>query len=99
LHALARLEWSSPILAACATKAAYARSRHAHLSQIFESEFGVIRRDVFHDVAELEAAIAEWIAHRNQQQKPFTWTAKAKPLLASRCRAKKAAAIVKAGRK
>jgi hypothetical protein len=27
-----------------------------------------------------EAAIDEWIAHRNQQQKPFTWTAKAKPI-------------------
>src|ERR1700730_14002594 len=56
------------------------------LSQTFESEFGVIRRDVFHVVAELEVAIDEWIAHRNQQQKPFTWTAKAKPILASRCR-------------
>jgi hypothetical protein len=60
----------------------------------------VIRRDVFHDVAGLEVAIDEWIAHRNQQQKPFTWTAKAKPILASRCAGpKKAPAIVKAGRK
>ena len=35
--------------------------------------------------------------HRNQNPKPFTWTAKAKPILASHRRAKKAMAIVKAG--
>jgi hypothetical protein len=71
------------------------RIRHAHLlfcHKHLKSEFGEIRRDVFHDVAEPDAAIDEWIA-------PFTWTAKAKPILASRCRAKKAPAIVKAGRK
>src|SRR6202045_2038798 len=56
-----------------------------------------IRRGIFHNVAELEAAIGEWIEHRNQNPKPFTWTAKAKPILASHRRAKKAMAIVKAG--
>ena len=56
-----------------------------------------IRRGVFHNVAELEAAIHEWIDHRNQDPKPFTWTAKAKPILAAHRRAKKALAIVKAG--
>ena len=49
-----------------------------------------IRRGIFHNVAELEAAIDEWIEHRNQNPKPFTWTAKAKPILASHRRAKKA---------
>jgi transposase len=58
-----------------------------------------IRRGIFHNVAELEAAIDEWIEHRNQTPKPFTWTAKAKPILASHRRAKKAMAIVKAGSK
>jgi transposase/DNA-binding XRE family transcriptional regulator len=33
-----------------------------------------IRRGIFHDVAELKAAIDEWIEHRNQNPKPFTWT-------------------------
>ncbi|HEV2042656.1 MAG TPA: IS630 family transposase, partial [Casimicrobiaceae bacterium] len=56
-----------------------------------------IRRGIFYNVAELEAAIDEWIEHRNQNPKPFTWTAKAKPILASHRRAKKAMAIVKAG--
>jgi hypothetical protein len=32
---------------------------------------------------ELEAEIHEWIEHRNQDPKPFKWTAKAKPILAS----------------
>jgi transposase len=41
-----------------------------------------IRRGIFHDVAELKAAINEWIEHRNQDPKPFTWTATAKSALA-----------------
>jgi hypothetical protein len=49
-----------------------------------------IRRGVFHNVTELENAIHEWIEHRNQDPKPFTWTAKAKPILASHRRAQKA---------
>jgi hypothetical protein len=56
-----------------------------------------IRRGVFHNVTELENAIHEWIEHRNQYPKPFTWTAKAKPILASHRRAQKALAIVNAG--
>jgi len=56
-----------------------------------------IRRGVFHNVTELENAIHEWIEHRNQDPKPFTWTAKAKPILASHRRAQKALAIVNAG--
>ena len=56
-----------------------------------------IRRGIFHDVAELETAIHQWIEHRNQDPKPFTWTAKAKPILASHRRAKKALASVNEG--
>src|SRR5437899_3053347 len=36
-----------------------------------------IRRGVFHSVPELEAAIIEWINHRNAHPKPFIWTATA----------------------
>jgi hypothetical protein len=56
-----------------------------------------IRRAIFHNVMELEAAIHAWIEHRNPNPKPITWTAKAKPILASHRRAQKALAIVKAG--
>jgi transposase len=56
-----------------------------------------IRRGVFHDVAELKAAIDEWIEHRNQDPKPFTWTATAKTILVKHRRAKKV--LAKAGRK
>ena len=38
-----------------------------------------IRRGVFHNVTELENAIHEWIEHRNQDPKPFTWTARPNP--------------------
>jgi transposase len=34
-----------------------------------------IRRGVFKSVAELEAAITAYLAHRNQDPHPFTWTA------------------------
>ncbi len=34
-----------------------------------------IRRGVFKSVAELEAAITAYLAHRNQDPRPFTWTA------------------------
>jgi len=54
-----------------------------------------IRRGVFHDVAELKAAIDEWIEHRNQDPKPFTWTATAKTILVKHRRAKKV--LAKAG--
>jgi hypothetical protein len=55
-----------------------------------------IRRGIFHDVAELKAAINEWIEHRNQDPKPFTWTATAKTILVKHRRAKKV--LAKAGR-
>ena len=51
-----------------------------------------IRRGIFNSVAELESAIAEWINHRNQNPKPFKWTATAKSILAKHRRAKKALA-------
>lgn len=56
-----------------------------------------IRRGTFDDVTELKTAIAEWIEHRNQNPKPFKWTASAKSILAKHRRAKKAVAIAKAG--
>jgi transposase len=56
-----------------------------------------IRRGIFHDVAELEAAIDEWIEHRNKDPKPFTWTATGKTILVRHRRAKKA--LANAGRK
>jgi transposase len=52
-----------------------------------------IRRGTFNDVTELQTAIDEWIEHRNQNPKPFNWTASAKSILAKHRRAKKALAI------
>jgi hypothetical protein len=46
---------------------------------------------------ELKTAIDEWIEHRNQNSKPFKWTASAKSILAKHRRAKKALAIAKSG--
>jgi transposase len=48
-----------------------------------------IRRGVFHSVPELEAAIVEWINHRNANPKPFVWTATARSITLKRNRAKK----------
>jgi hypothetical protein len=56
-----------------------------------------IRRGIFHDVAELESAIDEWIERRNQDPKPFTWTATSKTILVKHIRAKNA--VANAGRK
>src|SRR6266542_4508168 len=56
-----------------------------------------IRRGTFNDVTELKTAIDDWIEHRNQNPKPFKWTASAKSILAKHRRAKKALAIAKAG--
>jgi transposase len=47
-----------------------------------------IRRGVFSNVAELEAAIKEYIAVHNQNPKPFLWTAKASDILAKVTRAR-----------
>ena len=52
-----------------------------------------IRRGTFNDVTELKTAIDEWIEHRNQNPKPFTWTATAKSIMVKHRRAKKALAI------
>ena len=49
-----------------------------------------IRRGTFTCVPELIAAIEDWIAHRNTNPKPFTWTKTAKKLIASHRRARKA---------
>ncbi|MDO9297165.1 MAG: hypothetical protein Q7U29_14625, partial [Bradyrhizobium sp.] len=48
-----------------------------------------IRRGTFNDVTELKTAIDEWIEHRNQNPKPFKWTASAKSILSKHRRAKK----------
>jgi transposase len=47
-----------------------------------------IRRGVFTSVAELEAAINEYIAAHNVKPKPFIWTAKASDILAKVTRAR-----------
>ena len=51
-----------------------------------------IRRGTFNNVAELEAAILDWVNHRNDHPKPFVWTAKANPIIAKHLRARKALA-------
>ena len=56
-----------------------------------------IRRGVFRSVPELEAAIIEWINHRNAHPKPFIWTASAKSIILKRQRAKKALANLAVG--
>ena len=40
-----------------------------------------IRRGVFRSVSELTAAIDDYVAHHNQQPKPFIWTAQASDIL------------------
>jgi hypothetical protein len=44
-----------------------------------DGQHGSEDRGVFHNVTELENAIHEWIEHRNQDPKPFTWTAGPNP--------------------
>jgi transposase len=58
-----------------------------------------IRRGVFKSVADLEAAIEAWIAKRNNQPKPFKWTAKADIILAKTARARQALQQATAGTK
>ena len=41
-----------------------------------------IRRGTFDSVPELEAAITDWIEHRNHHPKPFVWTAKPATIIA-----------------
>ena len=56
-----------------------------------------IRRGVFKSVDDLEAAITEWVEHRNADPKPFEWTAKPGTLIGKHRRAKKALASLEAG--
>ena len=56
-----------------------------------------IRRGVFHNVSELEEAIAKWINHRNANPKPFVWTATPRSITLKRNRAKKALENLAAG--
>jgi len=49
-----------------------------------------IRRGAFRSVAELEAAIVAYLAHRNQQPSPFTWTASVETIIEKVGRAKEA---------
>jgi transposase len=54
-----------------------------------------IRRGVFKTVAELEAAIEQWIACRNAKPKPFKWTKNAEVIIAKNKRARAALDAVK----
>jgi len=47
-----------------------------------------IRRGVFTSVAELEAAIIAYLAHRNECPRPFTWTASVEKIVEKVARAK-----------
>lgn len=49
-----------------------------------------VRAGIFKSVAELEAAIEDYLRHHNTQPKPFIWTAKAADILAKVTRAKTA---------
>jgi transposase len=49
-----------------------------------------IRRGAFTCVPELEAAITDWIEHRNQHPTPFVWTAKPNAIIAKYRRARAA---------
>jgi hypothetical protein len=40
-----------------------------------------IRRGVFHSVADLEAAIKDYLEHQNDNPRPFIWTAPAADIL------------------
>jgi transposase len=48
-----------------------------------------IRRGTFTSVPELKAAIEDWIEHRNNNPKPFTWTKSSSKIVASYRRARK----------
>jgi transposase len=49
-----------------------------------------IRRGVFHSVAELEAAIHDYLEHHNANPKPFVWTASAASILEKVARGRQA---------
>jgi hypothetical protein len=54
-----------------------------------------IRCGIFHNIVGLETTILQWTGSRNQAPRPFDWSARAKPILASLRRAKKALATAK----
>jgi transposase len=56
-----------------------------------------IRRGVFKSVEELEAAIEQWIAGRNDKPKPFKWTKNADTIIEKNWRARAALNAVKIG--
>jgi transposase len=56
-----------------------------------------IRRGTFSSVAELEAAISDWIDARNADPKPFRWAANAAAIITKHRRAKKALAMISEG--
>jgi len=56
-----------------------------------------IRRGTFDSVPDLEAAIVEWIEHRNEHPKPFIWTANARTIIAKYRRAREALATDTSG--
>ena len=56
-----------------------------------------IRRDTFDSVPQLEAAIVDWIDHRNAHPKPFVWTAKANRIIAKHAHARLALENIKTG--
>ena len=58
-----------------------------------------IRRGAFKSVAELEAAIHDYLAKHNQNPVPFVWTATAKAILKKTARAKQKLETLKAGTK
>ena len=56
-----------------------------------------IRRGVFKSVAELEAAIDDYLTKHNADPKPFVWTKKADVILEKNVRARAALKTVKIG--
>ena len=58
-----------------------------------------IRRGAFKSVAELEAAIHDYLAKHNQNPVPFVWTATAKAILEKTARAKQTLESLKVGTK
>ena len=48
-----------------------------------------LRRGVFHNVPDVIDAIGDYIAHHNENPKPFIWTKKASDILAKVMRARK----------
>ena len=56
-----------------------------------------IRRGTFTSVPELKTAIEDWIEHRNNNPKPFTWTKSSKKIVASYRRARQKLATLTDG--